>query len=87
MAKTRLPIPKIGDFVGIWLFDHAEADDPVACFASGVVIKINKRSILVDHWFSRGDTLELEASEWKSSIDRRCIESITINKVPAPPEL
>jgi hypothetical protein len=85
MARKRLPTPKIGDFVAIWLMDHSSDKKTVPVFAAGVVFKINRRTISIDNWHTPKE-MGYPVSEFVSGIDRRTIESIKIVKLPDPPE-
>jgi hypothetical protein len=73
-------LPKPGQFVCVWLVDHSALGETVLVLSAGMVSKVSKKTLVIDHWYSEG----LE-SEWKSAIDLRTVELIKVIELPDPP--
>lgn len=58
----------VGDFVVVRVVDHTGGDDLAEVLTAGVVLEVDGRKLVIDHWYEEGR----EAID-KSCLDRRMI--------------
>ena len=69
----RIPKLEVGQFVHLWVVDHSSGQDTILVITAGVVLKVDRKTVVIDHWYS-----EDNPSEWTSAIDLRTVERVRV---------